>query len=62
MVDVSDWRLSSYFMSYVQVFLTWRAIYLLVFDLSRDLDEKAGDGDLLSYEVASIVTGVMKSM
>ena len=24
----------------LQVFLTWRAIYLLTFDLSKDLDEK----------------------
>ena len=26
-----------------QVFLTWRAVYIVTFDLSKDLDEKIGD-------------------
>ena len=31
-----------------QVFLTWRAIYVLTFDLSKDLDEKVADEKLRS--------------
>ena len=34
------------FLLIIKVFLTWRGIYIVTFDLSQDLDEKVAEGIL----------------